>query len=186
MRFVYGRELVGERRTDATLFREGTYALDPADRPWRWHYLPLWRRSVIRVVTAAVLWVLWRWHAAHPWGFAVTLRMTAVLALLAAWPALVALWRARRLWREVTWPLVAALLPVLKWPPSRPPRQWLIVPRHLVEVPPTVWALRWGALTDKCAKRRDAWLEKHPNSASSAPIRGSKGLFPGVLFGKCV
>jgi hypothetical protein len=138
-RFLLGRPLDGERRTDATFFRPGTKVLSERTYSGRWALLAGWQRAAVRTVltfgTATFVYL----YYVRP-GAALTLGLTAAGA--AAGIGGVRGFHALRAWRHtrtVVRPLHVALSRVLAVSPrGRRPGEWINVPRNYLRDEETV------------------------------------------------
>ena len=100
-RFLSGRPMDGELRTDATLFSHPTRALHPTAKRSPWHWRPGWHRAAARLLSLTVTLLV-----VYGLLFARTATANAITAAFAAAAGYVA-WRAyrgARSWaRAVTW-----------------------------------------------------------------------------------
>ena len=126
-RYATGQHLDGRRRSDATVFKDGTKdGTDPTHwsrSPW-WPRLAMWKRAVIRDVAAAAGWALLIYRAA-------ALRASAVILGAVLGCGIIRGIRWREEWhhyRTRVRPLAYALAGVLGQPVEKP-RLWLAVPQ---------------------------------------------------------
>jgi hypothetical protein len=162
-RFLSGRPMDGQPRTDATFFTRATVSVRPhVTRPSRWSMLAGWQRAVVRVVVLVAVAVWCRWWLADAAGAVLAARAGGVGVAVAV--VVYVAYRGRR-WRldvEVVEPLAAALRPVLGHPASLPARRFLRIPRVLVSLPPSRMQRAVGDVVDRYVEWRDAELENRP------------------------
>lgn len=80
-RFLAGRPMDGEPRTDSTFFRAATKDLTKHGRSARWHHWPGWKRSAVRVGTVSAV-------SGFAYGYATARMLTLALTLTATLAAL--------------------------------------------------------------------------------------------------
>ena len=121
-RFVSGRPMRGDRKTDAEFFKAGTRQLYRNDRtPGRWSYLPEWRRAAIRLsVLLVAVALLWWWASGDIFDGSMphNIISAAAIALITAvtWVAVVrvdAAVRDAKHNRALTRPFKTAVAPLL-------------------------------------------------------------------------
>lgn len=125
-RYLAGRPLDGQPRTDATFLHRGTRPLTITGRASRWAMLPGWQRAAYRIAVPTITAAVGTAAALAPEATAaagtVTGATAGTLAGRRAWRA----YRQRRHTRDWVSPLAAVLAPML-WPAGAP-RGWLHVP----------------------------------------------------------
>jgi hypothetical protein len=130
-RYVSGRPMNGEPRTDATYLRRGTEVLPPYRRASRWMYRPGWQRQAFRLGTPTGAVALAASYAAEPTlteaGAGTVAASVAVRAAVRGRRQL----KTRKFRRTYTQPLAAALAPVLRIPDHTRPEQWLTISPEL-------------------------------------------------------
>jgi len=122
-RFVAGRHLWRDRRTDCTFLRRGTKPLDPKDRPPPfWEHWPEWYRAAYRLSGIALLisWVIY--------GLVPVLSVSSCCALLVAGTRSRALYDHIRTDQQVIGPLWKGLISMGVYPRNAKSRDYLTIP----------------------------------------------------------
>lgn len=153
-RYVAGRPLDGNPRTDATYLHRGTEVLPPYRRASRWAHRPGWQRQAYRLGTPTGAAAVAASYAADP---ALTQAGAGTVAATVAARAAYATRRrlkGRRFRQVYTRPLAAALAPVLRVPAHTRPEEWLTISPELADLaarlvepmsPAELAARRWYA-----------------------------------------
>ncbi|MFI8932430.1 pRL2-11 [Streptomyces sp. NPDC053474] len=134
-RLLSGREMDGERRTDATFFARGTRVLDGVEgRVGAWSYRPGWQRAVARVTGGGAVgtgaWCYWADPEQTLHALQYGAAGTGGLLLVGGAVQAVRHRGRRELMREWIEPLHLALVDPLGIPPATRPRSYLHVPAN--------------------------------------------------------
>ena len=134
-RFLAGRDLDGERRTNATFLRHADRDLTPHGRAGRWAHKrhaerAAWRTGTLAATLAALYGLVTARHATLT-GLAAAL---GCAVWFAAWRGAIAIRRARHV-RRVVRPLYQTVAPLAGLPPGDDALRYLSVPRNYITNP---------------------------------------------------